>query len=650
MALVNFNKQLQVTELDFDQIKQNLKTHFVRTDSKFKDWDWEGSGLNSLLDILAYNTHYNAVLAHTAFNESFIDSAQIRNNVVSHAKLLGYVPRSRNSATAIVKLVQPTYFSIGTSDTKFTTEVSGRSFTFVPEAAVSSTLVGVSHELQLVLREGTNRTDRFTVDETISRQQFVIQSPEVDTSSILVKVYSSESSVGTGTFEVYNQFNSFYGVDSTTPIYFLSQNIYGKYEIYFGNGVVGKKLNGSNIVEIDYRTTSGSEANGAALFEIASSASDVKDPTITTISPSSGGSDEESIESIRSNAPRSFITQNRAVTAVDYINLIQRVPGVSEIRSINVWGGEEEAQVVRQLNPLADISQYAGQAYISALTSNGLLTSVEKTNITNYLRNLKVFTIGTNFVDPEYTYLYFDAYVRFDRSRTILAPSDITELVKGSIKAFSDSTLNSFSTKFALSNMLYNIQIADSAFSSVLARAYVYKKFVLTMDPDSIPYSTYKLDFGLPLYTFGDQYVQTATTIISKPIETSEGIRYLKDAPPDGDNSEGYERFVYLSENGQNITAGFGDTLVGHLNYTTGVITLVASVAFDPLILFPDLEPITIEVHAVPSTDDITPARNTVLTIDETLTIVTTQSDSGLISSNNVAPTAFDRVTTLRTL
>ena len=335
---------LNVTELDFADIKQNLK-NFLKQQTEFNDYDFDGSGLNVLLDVLAYNTHYNALNAHYSLNESFLDSAQIRGNVVTRAKLLGYTPRSVLSPRATVDIVVSIAGEVGTiptvleltRGTKLNTVVSGEEFQYVVLQTQQATLVGTTYTFSdVVIAEGTSRELKYRVDNDIENQKFQLSDYDADTSTLRVRVQSNEES---SSFDIYTKFESLKNVNSESKVYFLQENPSGYYEIYFGDGITGFKPTNNNIVTIDYVTTKGSESNGANSFSMVDSIGGFSSITVTLDTAAGGGVESETMESIRFNAPLTFIAQNRAVTADDYASIIKKE--FSNIDSISTWGGED---------------------------------------------------------------------------------------------------------------------------------------------------------------------------------------------------------------------------------------------------------------------------------------------------------------------
>jgi hypothetical protein len=492
-------QKLNVTELDYDAIRSNLKAYFTREGSVFKDWDFEGSGLSNLLDVLAYNTHYNAMLAHMTLNEGFIDTAQIRESVVSHAKLLGYTPKSKRAANGSISV----FFSASNQSvnqltlprgSKFSTTLNGTTYTFVSTETVtaarqisSSGVLGYFYS-SIPIAQGVLTNNAFMVDSTIEDQSFVIKDQNIDTSTM--KVYVREN-VGSTLVETFVPFSSLYETNSKSSVYFLTENYSGNFQIKFGDGIFGKKLNNLQVVEIEYVSTQGNVANGAgglanslgnweyisgALDPDAISTNDV--PIIITLETAAGGDNKEDIESIRFNAPISFIAQNRAVTANDYISLIQKEFG--SVDAINVWGGEDS-------DPITPSG--AGKVYISIkphddilengeIVTKARLSSDQKTIISDILESKRVITLKTEFVDPDYTYVYMDVFLKYNPNKTSMTRKELeANIYSDVISQFRENQLQKFNGVFRYSKFLAGIDSYDPSIMNSFARIYLYKNY-----------------------------------------------------------------------------------------------------------------------------------------------------------------------------
>ncbi len=494
--------KLNVTELDFQQIKSNLK-NFLKSQSEFTDFNFDGSGLNVLLDVLAYNTHYNALNAHYSLNEAFLDSAQIRGNIVARAKQLGYIPRSILSPRATVSLVvtagtDQNSTAAGTltlpRGTKFQTNVQGQSFTYILKDATSASYTpasgatnGTYNFSSLELVEGELRSLKYRVDNDIESQKFQLSDSNADTSTLRVRVQENENSE---LFDLYTQFESLKDVDSTTKVYYLQENTSGFYEIYFGDGVNGFKPSNNNIVTLDYVVTSGPDSNNAAfannaLQDTLSDGTNTYPNTstggstlVTTINQSSGGTAQETNESVRFNAPLAFATQNRAVTSDDYATIIKN--GFANIQAISTWGGED--------NDPVDF----GSAYISIkpLTGN-LLTDDEKTQIKSLLKGKNVVSVVPEIVDLEETLLELDVFVKYNPNLTDRTSAEVQSVVNDTISDYDFNQLNRFDGVFRHSEILGQIVNSEPSITSANVRPRMFQNItpnisaVITFDGSS---------------------------------------------------------------------------------------------------------------------------------------------------------------------
>jgi hypothetical protein len=617
--------QFNTTELDFDQIKENLKTHFLRSDGPFKDFDFEGSGLSALLDVLAYNTHYNAINAHMAMNESFLDSAQLRSNVVSRAKLLGYTPASKTAPTATIRLVlrrqanatNETVYTLP-EGTKFTTEVNGITYTYQtvtplgPVPAVETTEGSGIFEFtfdKVEIKEGRKKKAEYTVDTNVL-QKFLVNDSAADTSTLKVEVFND---LNANDGVSYSLFEEFVGVNELSEVYFLSENGDGLFDVTFGDGVLGKKLIPSNIVRLEYLVTAGKDSNGANLFTYAGGSNTIvqdQNNSVTLQLRSQGGSDRQSIESIKHNAPLRFISQDRAVTAEDYKALISNNNTLANIGSVSVWGGED--------NEIVDY----GKVYISIKPADNVsetLTDLEKENVLRFLEDKKVISILPKLIDPDFLYIYFDLFFKFDSSKTTLSKEGLVINVKDTITNFNNSFLNNFDGIYRHSNFLSTIDNSLPAILNTTARVYLYKKLVINV-VDGV--STNKsVDFKTTL----DGKVDQTESMISSSVWTYNNKRVqLADEKIVGSETK---RNVFIFSS---LPDGNNEIIiksVGEVDVATGLVSLQALPANDTT---------TIEVSARPAADDVVSRFNEILTIDLSKTNITADLDtsvSGSVSS-----------------
>ena len=382
------DKRLDISELDFDDIKTNLKT-FLRNQTEFTDYDFEGSGMSSLLDLLSYNTHYLSMNANLLANEMFIDTASLRSSVVSHAKTLGYTPRSvRITKTTVDITLNDTSVTTATlaRGTKFSTVVNDVTYNFlVNTARTKSRVDNVLTFDNVVLYEGSLITTRYTADSTNVDQRFIIPDSNADTTTLTVSVQNSSTDTTTTVFTLATDISQ---VSDTSNSYFLQEIENGQFEVYFGDGVIGKALTDNNIVILEYIVTNKSASNGASTFTPPGSISGSSDNSVATVSTASGGAEAENIQSIKLNAPLDYASQGRAVTTNDFKVIVPTL--FANTQSVSVWGGEDN-----------DPASY-GKVFISVKTTTGSdLTSTQKRNLESSLKSFVVSSIRPEVVDPE---------------------------------------------------------------------------------------------------------------------------------------------------------------------------------------------------------------------------------------------------------
>ena len=602
---------LNVTELDFDQIKQNLK-NYLKTQSTFTDYDFEGSGLSVLLDVLAYNTHYNAMTAHFALNEAFLDSAQIRGNVVTRAKLLGYTPRSTLAPKAIVNITVDVTSETGTiptilslpRGTKLNTIVDGEEYQYVVISnqnaqIVDNTITKTFTFSNVTIVEGSYKTLLYRVDNDIENQKFQVSDRDSDTSTLRVRVRENEES---SSYDIYTPFESLLNVNSTSKVYYLQENSNGFYEIYFGDSVTGYKPNNNNIITLDYVYTSGSESNGAISFSMVDSINGYSNVSITTLSKAAGGSDRETTESIRFNAPLTFTSQNRAVTSDDYRAIIQK--SFSDIDSISCWGGEDN-----------DPPNY-GKVYISIkpLTAE-TLTLAQRTEITSViLKGKNVVSITPEIVDPNYTYLELDVFFKYNPNLTDRSSVELSSVVRDTISDYNFNELNKFDGVFRHSQLLRAIDNADPSIQNSTVRPYMFMNITPFYNKDN----NFSLSFTSPFYQSG----QSTNNLISSSSFLINSIpHYFGDTPISGSTNR--KVIVYKIVQGQNVTV-INDA--GLIEVDLGKITLNR---FRP----DDSTPIKITV--IPNSLDLAPKRNQLISIDTLSVNITPQIDTIALSGSS---------------
>ena len=417
--------RLRVTELDFDEIKSNLKT-YLKGQNQFKDYDFEGSGMNILLDTLAYNTHYMAFNANMVANEMFLDSASLRSSIVSHAKTLGYETTSSRAPIATINVSLSTTAPTKTmpAGTAFTSTVDGTSYQFVTISDITaSNSTGTSVPFDNVtVYEGTYVISKYVVDTSDIDQRFILTDPRSDTTTLTVKVQTSATDTTTTT---YTKATDITQLDTTSTVYYLQEVETGRYEVYFGDGIVSQALSDGNIVQLQYVVTNKGESNGASSFSSPASIDGVSSISISTISSATGGAEPESLQSIKLNAPLDYSSQGRAVTTKDYEVYVKRL--FPTTKSVSVWGGEDGSYDTS--TGVSETPEF-GKVFISIKSTTGVdLTSVQKTNLESALAPYKVASITPVVVDAETTSLILGITIMYDTSSTTYTGAQIESLV-----------------------------------------------------------------------------------------------------------------------------------------------------------------------------------------------------------------------------
>lgn len=545
---------LSVSELSFDGIKQNLKT-FLKSKTEFKDYDFEGSNLSALLDLLSYNTYMNSYYLNMIGSEMFLDSAQIKNSVVSHAKELNYLPRSKTSARALVT------FTVNTGgDTPATvtipenyvtrTVVDNVNLDFTTDETLVLTYNGLSYTSDPVyIYEGKIVNEFFNVVDGV---RYIINSENVDTNSIKVTVIKSSTD---STNTVFTRAENLYGLDADSEIYFVQGYGANQYEIIFGDGILGKKLTNGNIVKIKYRSTNGEKGNKAYTFASTTKVEGgLYSVVVSTNTPASDGSERETIDSIKYNAPRHFASQNRAVTKDDYKNII--IETYPQIKTVNVYGGEN-----------ADPPQY-GKVIISMIPygNNPIVASELKTNIITYLKT-KSITTEPVIIDPEYLYVEVVSDVRYDPTLTSKSLQQLKTEVISKIQEYSDLYLNDFGNDLRKSKLSSMIDEADPAIIS----NQTYLRAIYRIAPQKGISQRFNFSFSNPLYRpFKKPYQEGEEETVR-----SDFFTYIKDDVSYyarvSDNGEGILRLYYLTPDSRQVVL---EENIGTVNYDTGAIVM----------------------------------------------------------------------------
>jgi len=488
--MANPDAKLKVSELDFDTIRNNLK-QYLKSQSEFSDYNFEGSGMSILLDLLSYNTHYMGYYLNMVANEMFIDTALTRQSVVSHAKLLGYTPRSRVAARAAIDLTITPVANDSNSAiliprfTRFASETKdGTNYVFVTPASrvvTKNTSTGLFVAENLEIKEGQPTGFTFTYDEqTNPKQYFEIPDVGIDTSTLQVSVQVSAENANQESYIVSQDATN---VDSDARVFYLEENKNGKYQIYFGDNIIGKKLTNGNIVILTYLVTNGITANGLRNFKLLDNILNSTTSSVSLVNESSSGAIAEDIERIRFTAPKAYISQNRAVTKNDYIALINR--DYPYFEAVNVWGGEENSPPVY------------GKVFFSAKPLGGYeitLSEIESLK-KNILKPFSILTVTPEYVPADYTYVNVKAEVWMDPTKTNLAVSDVNASVINAIRTFANDNLNNFNSVFRVSQISRAIDDCDNSIVSNDVSVSLEKRFFA----DSSKILSYTLNFNTEL-------------------------------------------------------------------------------------------------------------------------------------------------------
>ena len=498
------NARLQISDLDFDQIKTNLKA-YLKQQSQFQDYDFDGAGLNILLDILAYNTHYNSYYLNMVANEAFLDTALLRDSVVSHAKTLGYIPFSVTAPRAIVNVTvnsgttTPETLTIPKGFTFSSNLIDSLSYNFVvlEESTVTKSNTSFFFE-DLEIYEGSLVSYVFNYTENSNpKSVFVLPDNNIDTTTISVSV---SPNVGNTSTQVYNQVTDILDITSTSEAYFLQESKNGNYEIYFGDGVVGKALNDGAVVTVTYLVTNGVAANQTNGFVAAAPIGAYSDIVIDVVDVASGGATRETVDSIKYSAAAQYATQNRLVTTSDYESYIKsKYPSID---SLSVWGGEDETPKV------------FGKVYISLKPkTNYFISETEKQRIIDEIINPKaIVSVSAEIRDPEFLYLIVESLVQYDQKKTSLDEGTIRNNIRQAILDFRDTNLNKFAGTFVLSKLQDAI---DSTNGEAIIGSETVVRVQRRFKPKLNESASYTIQYDVPIQrgTLVDKLTSTQFTV-----------------------------------------------------------------------------------------------------------------------------------------
>ena len=606
-------RRINSSELDFDQIKLNLVAHMKATDTTFNDYNYDGSAMATIIDVLAYVTHINSMNANFGLNETFLDTAQLRSSVVSHAKLLGYTPRSIAPSTAVINMVMatgsatPLWNHDGSNvplplsiprGTKFATTIDG-----VTYPMFNSTTQTINYNTtdgwkfsNLKIEQGTLASIAYTYQNN-TFESYIIPAANVNTASIKVTVTDSTS---TNASKVYALNTNVVNLDGLSEVFFLEEGRDGYYEIKFGDNIIGRRPGNGNSVTIEYSTIpSGTNVNGATVFTMTDSINGNTDETITLVTKATGGAARETKEAIKFNAPLAHISQNRAVTPDDYKAIIKNE--FADIEAVSVWGGEDH-----------DVPDY-GKVYISIKPlSAEVLTEAQKITIkTNILKPKNVVSITPVLVDPEYTYIDLEVFFKFNPNLATVTANGLATSIRNTLVAYNNDTLKSFGGVYRDSNVLKKIDDTNIAILSNITRIKMTKKIVPALGTST----KYELKFNQAL-TDLDATTSSTGSYLTSSVFTFGGVDCkLKDYYDASSDT----RIVQIV-NTSNLVQ---DTNVGDVNEEAGIVTLTS---FNPTAL--PTGSTTIDVTVKPASSDVSPTRNELLTINTSTATITGEIDT----------------------
>lgn len=591
---------IPVQELDFDKIKKNLK-QYLQSQSQFQDYDFEGSSLSVLLDLLAYTTHYSGFHAHLLNNESNIDSAYLKSSMTSKAKFLNYVPGSKKSAEATVKFTvdvdatnEPTDRKIviprGQSIQSNNNMADNRTFVLVDDLYIyNQSMVNGVYDYtsdETLIYEGTFTTEKFKVDSTLINQRFIIRDPDIDISTLRVRVFDADNDTN---FVSYKQVDDHMIVSGDSPVFFVTVNEDDYYEIQFGNGVYGRKVEHGNIVECSFVSTSGELGNNAKKFSFGGGYEfngETYNVTIEPVHAAEGGMEPEGVEDLRFNIPYHYRRQNRAVIVDDYKNLL--LAEYRNINSVNVWGGEDNEPKVY------------GKVFICIKPKFGeVLSNKAKENIINkIIKRRNVTVIEAEIVDPDFLYVNLDVFVQFNPIRTTSSPGEIVTGCEQAIEQYNEQSLNRFGGYYSDLELNSRVRASNPAVMTSYTDIRIEKRFEPTLHTKQ----TYYVDFVNP---------------IVKGTVKSDEFTFRLSRCYFADDQNGNIR-IWHYNTGKGEYQMYADEVFGQVDYENGVVRLTD---FEVNGLYGNKT--KLGVHADPKRPDFFTKRNNIVLINDTKVHVT---------------------------
>jgi len=604
-------QKLNIAELDFDTIKNNLKDYFG-SQSEFTDHDFGGSAISVMLDVLAYNTYYNAYYVNMLASESFLDSAQLRDSVVSKASMLGYTPQSTTGAKANVSITvtpndAPATVTID-KFTQFTSSVNGTSYVFCTSG--SSTVVAdagayVASGVELV--QGIPLTFKYTANTANTDQKFLLPNANTDTDTLTVTIQESASDTNVS---AYTKATDITTINSSSNIYFLSESTDGQFRVEFGDGILGRKPVTGNIVLLEALISEGDDVNGANTFTAAGTVGGYSTVSVVTSNSAAGGSGKETVASIKFNAPKTYETQNRAVTTDDYKKIVES--SVSGLDSVSVWGGQDNA-----------IPAF-GKVFISAKPTGATSLSTSQIGlIKSAVSSFNMVSITPEVVDPDIIDLIFTTTVKYDSRLTSLSSGAVAELVIDTIQDYKTNNLLKFGADFRYSTLSTLIDNTETSIASNLTTLTAKKG----LEPSLTANNAYIIDFNNPIFNPSATF-EGAVTSSEFAFTDAAGASFSSCFM---DDLNGTLRIFFLSGSDKVLLSN----TAGTVSYANGNISISS---FKP----DSFLGATLDFTITPAQNDLTPVRNQIFEIANTNITITMQDgqSTGTTSTSSTETTA----------
>jgi hypothetical protein len=601
--------KLNIAELDFDSIKNNLKDYFA-SQAEFTDHDFGGSAISVMLDILAYNTYYNAYYVNMLASESFLDSAQLRDSVVSKASMLGYTPQSSTGAKANVSITvtpadAPATITID-KYTQFSSTVNGTSYTFCTSDSTTVTPVNGAYVATGVeLTQGIPLTFRYTANTSNTEQKFLLPNANTDMDTLTVTIQESASDTNTS---VYTKATDITTINSTSNVYFVNEHTNGQYRVQFGDGTLGRKPTTGNIVLLKALVSEGADVNGANTFSASGTVGGYSTVSVAVTNAAAGGSDRETVESIKFNAPKTYETQNRAVTTDDYKKIVEG--NVSGLDSVSVWGGQDHS------------TPTFGKVYVSAKPTGATsLSAAQITSIKDAVSSYNMVAITPEVVDPDIVDLIFDTTVKYDSRLTTLSSGAVAEAVIDTMQTYKTNNLLKFGSIFRYSTLSTNIDNTENSIISNLTTITAKKGIT----PSTTTADSYTISFENAIYNPSTTYegaVTSSAFAYTDSTGTAYSTCYL-------DDKDGVFRIFYLSGADKVILK----ETAGTVTYSNGYISITS---FKP----DSFDGSTIDFTITPAANDLVPVRNQIFEIANTNITITMQDDAGTGTSTTETTTS----------